>query len=136
MKKIISMAAIIALFFLPVQLSAQENSGKLLVLNDGNALVKWDKTEMNLGTLKLNHPVDVDFTLTNIGKTPLVIKEVKTSCGCTVASYTQEPVLPGNSTTITAKYNAKSPGGFHKSVTILMNTEEGSQLLVLKGNVE
>lgn len=133
MKKIIS-SVIISILFLPGIITAQE-SNTVTAASD-MAIASWDKTEADLGTLKQNEPVEAVFVITNNGKTPLIIKDVRASCGCTVTSYTKEPVLPGNSTSVKAGYDAKSLGNFNKSITVSLNTAEGIQVLRLKGTVK
>ena len=39
------------------------------------------------------------FEFTNTGDAPLIITNVKSSCGCTVPSKPKEPILPGKSET-------------------------------------
>ena len=119
----------IIIFTCTVMINAQEKKSEY-------AVAEWDKTEVDLGKIAQNNPAEVVFTVTNSGDVPLVIKDVKSSCGCTVPKFTKEPVLPGKSTTITAVYNAHNAGSFSKSVIVIMNTSEGSKALVIKGVVE
>ena len=56
--------------------------------------IKWETQDMDLGTIKHQVPKTVEFAFTNSGKVPLIITEVKTSCGCTVAEYPKEPIAP------------------------------------------
>src|SRR5690606_4584810 len=77
------------------------------------------------------------FEFTNTGDTPLVISDVKTSCGCTVPSKPKEPIMPGKTGQIEVKYNM-SPGSFNKTVTVVsnaVNSKDGNTLLRIKGNV-
>jgi Protein of unknown function (DUF1573). len=50
------------------------------------------------------------FTFTNTGNEPLVIKSAKGSCGCTVPTYPQEPIMPGETKTIDVSYDTNRPG--------------------------
>jgi hypothetical protein len=77
------------------------------------------------------------FEFTNTGDAPLVITDVKTSCGCTVPSKPKEPIMPGKTGEIEVKYNM-SPGNFNKTVTVVsnaVNVKDGSTQLRIKGNV-
>jgi hypothetical protein len=100
------------------------------------AIVHWDKEIHDFGNIAQNSPVSVDFSFTNSGDTPMIITEVKTSCGCTATHYPKTPVQPGASASITVNYNAKSLGNFTKSVMVYANTEEGVKKLQIKGRVE
>ncbi len=98
--------------------------------------VKWDNQDMNLGVIKHQVPQNVEFTFTNTGKAPLIIADVKTSCGCTVAEFPKEPIMPGKKGTIKAIYNAGSIGPFHKSLTVTANIPQSRIDLNISGEVK
>ena len=77
-----------------------------------------------------------EFSFTNVGDQPLVISQVKASCGCTTPHWTREAIPPGGTGTIKAAYNsARRPGNFNKSITIWSNAETSVQRLVIRGSV-
>ena len=71
-------------------------------------------------------------------KGPLVIHQAIASCGCTVPKYTQEPVLPGKTGTVTVTYNGtgRYPGHFRKSITLRTNAETEMIRLYIEGDME
>ena len=75
------------------------------------------------------------FAFTNEGDAPLLITNVKTSCGCTVPSYSKEPILPGKSGELKIKYDTKRLGAFTKTITVTSNAEGGNKILKIKGNI-
>jgi len=75
------------------------------------------------------------ISFTNTGNAPLIISNVKASCGCTVPSYSKEAVAPGEKGEITVKYNTKKIGKFTKTVTITSNTEKVTHQFKIKGEV-
>jgi len=99
------------------------------------AVLKWDKTNFDFGDIAKDIPVEASFTVTNNSDQPLLLETVKPSCGCTVASYEQEPIAPGESTVIKATYNAKKTGNFQKTVKVSTNLNSQPILLKLKGKV-
>jgi hypothetical protein len=99
------------------------------------AAIEWQNTTVDFGKIPVNKPVIAVFTFKNPGMIPLIITEVKSSCGCTIADYTKNPVSPGGQGKITATYDAKLTGYFSKTITVYSNTEEGSIELYLKGEV-
>jgi hypothetical protein len=99
------------------------------------AILKLTATSFDFGKIVVGKPVTHEFTFTNTGNIPLVISSVQASCGCTVASYSKEPVAPGATGFIKATYNAAKAGQFSKTVTVNTNTEEGTVLLTIKGEV-
>ena len=98
-------------------------------------LLHWDHTTFEFGDLTQNVPAKATFTVTNNSTEPMLLKEVKPTCGCTVAAYNQDPILPGESTVITTTYNAKKEGSFHKTIKVLTNLSDDPISLKLKGQV-
>jgi hypothetical protein len=77
------------------------------------------------------------FVFTNTGDEPLIIKNVKSTCGCTVPTKPTDPILPGKSDKIQVKYNM-NPGPIRKTITVetnAVNYEEGIIALKIKGEV-
>ena len=61
------------------------------------AEIKFEKVVHNFGTFEETAPVQkAVFTFTNVGNKPLVINQAIASCGCTVPSYTKQPIAPGH----------------------------------------
>ena len=109
--------------------SAQE------VSQDG-AKIKFDKEVHDYGTIKNGADGTCTFDFTNTGNQPLIISNAKGSCGCTVPSWPKEPVTPGQTATITVKYDTKRTGAINKSVTITSNAvNEPTKVIRIKGNV-
>ncbi len=98
-------------------------------------VMKFKEETHNFGKIEQGTPVTQEFVFTNTGTTPIVITNVSASCGCTTPSYTKDPVLPKQTGTIKATYNAAAMGTFNKSITIFSNAESPSLTLFLKGEV-
>ena len=99
-----------------------------------NITLKWSEKVHDFKEIPVGTPVTATFTFKNIGIEPVTVTRVKSSCGCTVASYSKEPVLPGKEGEVSATYNAARQGPFNKSVNVYMSND--SQLrLSLKGKV-
>ncbi len=75
------------------------------------------------------------FEFKNTGDAPLVIEDVKSSCGCTVPKKPEEPILPGKTGQIEVKYDTKRVGPIRKTVTVYSNAEESVKALKIKGVV-
>ena len=81
-------------------------------------------------------PVTSSFQLVNTGNEPLVIVAARATCGCTVPSYTHDPIAPGDTATVEVTYNpAGRPGKFDKRVKIETNATPAQSLLTIKGVV-
>ena len=77
------------------------------------------------------------FEFTNTGDMPLIIKDAKSSCGCTVPTKPTEPILPGKKGVIEVQYNM-NPGPISKTITVesnAINKENGMIALRIKGTV-
>ena len=99
--------------------------------------IKFDKTVHNFGTFSEKTPVQTAvFAFTNIGKAPLIINQAIASCGCTIPSYTKEPIMPGEKGTVKVTYNGKGkfPGHFKKSITIRTNGKVEMVRLYIEGD--
>ncbi|MCW8980524.1 MULTISPECIES: DUF1573 domain-containing protein [Altibacter] len=75
------------------------------------------------------------FEFTNTGNAPLIISDVKSSCGCTVPKKPDGPVAPGESSTIQVKYDTNRVGPIRKTVTVYSNADEPIKALKIKGEV-
>ena len=77
-----------------------------------------------------------EFVFINTGEAPLVVSQVKASCGCTTPSWSKEPVAPGDTGTVVAQYNPLNrPGTFRKSITVTSNATPTTQVLYIQGAV-
>lgn len=78
-----------------------------------------------------------EFTFTNVSSRPVKILKVQASCGCTTPDWSKEPVLPGKTGFIQAKYDPKGrPGYFNKSLTVTTDFDSDPVVLQIKGQVE
>ena len=76
------------------------------------------------------------FTFTNNTDKPIVISNVKPSCGCTTPEWTKEPIAPGKQGQVKAIYDATGrPGPFDKSIAVETTGDPTSFSLRIKGNV-
>jgi hypothetical protein len=88
------------------------------------SVVKFDEVVYNFGEVAYNSNVSHTFKFTNVSGTPVAIKDVGTSCGCTTPGYSKEPVAPGKTGSVTAKYDSSRIGGFNKTLTVFINDEQ------------
>jgi hypothetical protein len=99
------------------------------------AKFKWEATTHDFSKIEQGTPVSHEFVFTNTGTTPLVISNVRGSCGCTVTNYTKEPIAPGKSGNVKATFNAAAIGAFNKSIRATANVEGANETLFIKGEV-
>lgn len=87
-------------------------------------VIKFEKKELDFHLVEEGEVVQGSFVFTNEGKYPLVIYDVNTSCGCTVADYPKGEIAPGEQGTISVKYDSEGSSGMRisKEVTVNANT--------------
>jgi len=101
-------------------------------------VIVFNELEHDFGSIKETDGVQTaTFTFSNKGEVPLVLNNVKASCGCTTPKWTREPVAPGSAGEIQVAYNPKNrPGAFNQSVMIYSNAGNATSVLRVKGRVE
>ena len=99
--------------------------------------IQFNETEHDFGTIPNGIPVKTVFKYKNVGSSPLVVSDVKSTCGCTVPTdYTRE-VMPGQEGQFTVEFNGKGNGNqITKTITMTTNTEKGSETVSIKAFVE
>jgi hypothetical protein len=122
----------LTILFAFIQLQAQSNKVK-------NEMV-FDKTvdgitAHDFGSIIYGANGKVDFTFTNAGTKPLTITDVKSSCGCTIPTWTKEPVEPGKTGIIKIEYDTKIPGVFNKTVVVYSNANNSPVRIEVRGKV-
>lgn len=76
------------------------------------------------------------FKFKNTGNADLIIRSTSSTCGCTVSSYTQKPIAPGETGKVDVTFNSSGRSGRqHKVVTVLTNAQPASNKLVIESNV-
>ena len=126
MKRIAQLLLVFALFIAANSVMAQ-----------GKADIVFEKQTHDFGSFLESDGVQTTtFKFTNKGEAPLVLSNVRASCGCTTPKWTREPVAPGKSGEIQVSYNPKNrPGSFNKSVTVTSNAAVATVVLRITGKV-
>lgn len=102
---------------------------------DNKAEFKFVEEKHDFGKVPQGKPVTTDFVYTNIGVEPLILTEVKPTCGCTIADYTKTPVKKGEKGSIKITYNAAVEAPFNKTIVVTSNAKTPTKYLVIVGEV-
>jgi len=127
MKKIsfILLTMVLSIGFVMAQQDTQQGNAKFV-----NTTHDFGKVAEEAGT------VTCEFEFTNTGDTPLMIQDIRTSCGCTTPSYTKDPVLPGKTGVIKVSYSTRGRvGAINKRITVFTNEPDKVYTLQIKGEV-
>ena len=107
------------------------NINSNLVANNSNGkypVMTFDRKVHDFGNIIDGQAQETVFNYTNTGDAPLVISEIKSTCGCTVPQdWSRAPLLPGESSKFTVKFNGKGINKTSKTVTIKANTKSGTE---------
>jgi len=94
------------------------------------------KTELiDYGTIEKGADGVRVFEFTNTGNAPLIISNVKSTCGCTVPKKPKEPIMPGETGEIEVKYDTNRVNPIRKTITVISNAERPTVALKIKGLV-
>ncbi len=94
---------------------------------------EWESTEHDFGTINEGDVVTHTYKFKNTGAVPLIIENVKPSCGCTAPHWTKEPIPVGGTGEIQVEFNSKGkPNAQVKTVTVTANTWPQSTVLRFK----
>ena len=96
---------------------------------------KFEKEIIDYGKIAKGDNGERIFVFTNIGDKPLIIKNIQSSCGCTVPKKPEKPIMPGEKGEIKVSYDTKRLGGFSKSITIFSNAKSPRKVIKIKGYV-
>lgn len=84
----------------------------------------FDKLEHDFGNIKADTENATQFVVTNTGSKPLIIDDVKASCGCTTPQKPEKPIPPGKSDVIKVNFHpsAEQLNEIRKTITVAANT--------------
>ena len=134
MKKIILSLALVAGFGFVNAQEATKADTKVQV-ESTNVTIDFESKVVDYGVIEHNADGQREFVFTNNGTEPLVIKNAKGSCGCTVPTWPREPIAPGETKTIGVKYATNRVGKFTKTITLTTNASKKPVILTIKGEV-
>lgn len=98
--------------------------------------IEFDTIFHNFGVINFKEKCEFEFKFKNLGKRPLIIKKVKSNCGCTVPEWKKKPVRCQKTGSIKVKYDTKWLGFFTKSIYVYTNATNSPIVLKIKGSVE
>ena len=86
-------------------------------------VAQFERVEHDFGTIQDGQKVNYRYKLTNNGEAPLIIQSAQPSCGCTVPTFSQEPIPVGGTGFIDVEFDSSGkPGINNKTITVTANT--------------
>ena len=97
----------------------------------------FSETQHDFGTVKEGRVVDYTFKFKNTGKGVLEVKDVSTSCGCTVALISSKKLEPGKEGTLRVELDTKNrEGKINRNITIQSNDpKEPNKALIIFADI-
>lgn len=122
------MKSIVALFAAFVLMTACQNQAqeKSAINSSSNEAdltsIQWLDSTKDMGQITEGQKLEVSFRFKNTGNKPLVIKNVRPSCGCTAAEPPKEPIGPGEEGVIKGVFDSNGKAGKNtKTLTVESN---------------
>jgi hypothetical protein len=117
---------------LSVSATIEEDYTKLTSEEIANAPdIQLSETSYDFGDIKAGDKVQHTFVVTNKGKAPLVLRKVRSSCGCTVSQPDKTNIISGESANISVTFDSKGRSGRqNQSITVYSNDPKKSTMLL------
>lgn len=114
----------------------KENNVTAAAERDANSskfpVLQFEEMEHDFGEIESKTHVETVFNYKNTGDAPLVISDIKSTCGCTVPQdWSKEPLAPGDSGKFTVTFNGSGVNKVSKSITVTANTEKGTEVVTI-----
>lgn len=104
----------------------------LLLAPLAHAELKWEKPVQQYQRVPDDKAIETRYAFRNVGTTPVTIKSLRSSCGCTTARLDKKTYAPGESGEVTAKFTfGDRKGAYLKGITVTTD-EKGVDPIVLK----
>ena len=99
-------------------------------------VMKFAQDTLDYGTISPGSNGMKIFKLTNQGNAPLVISDVRSSCGCTVPKKPTAPIMPGKQGEIEVVYDTQRVGPIRKTIYVYSNAGAEPKQLYIVGQVD
>jgi Protein of unknown function (DUF1573) len=101
------------------------------------AKITMEETDFNFGSVNEGDVVKHTFKLKNVGNQPLLITDIRTTCGCTVPTWNKSPIAANANDQVEVKFDTKGKANEQiKKITIIANTFPAETELILRGMVQ
>lgn len=125
------------LFLLLTTIAFGQNSTQTsATTNDNVAVISFTEKEHDFEEIRQGDIVEHTFHFKNTGKLPLVIAGVQTTCGCTATKWSNQPIMPESSGSITVQFNSSGKQGIqNKVITVKSNASNQIERIIVKANI-
>lgn len=138
MKKTILALAILAVSgaALHAQTTTTQPTATQQTTLDGGSF-KFKEEAFDFGEVTEGPDLTHEFEFMNDGQKPIFIRNVTAGCGCTVADWPHEPILPGMASKIKVTFHSMGrPGAMGKVVSIISDAQQQNMTLKISGSIK
>ena len=98
--------------------------------------ISFEEKSYNFGDITQGDRVTYVFEFENIGNEPLILSDVRTTCGCTAPEWPRDPVAPGAKASLKVVFNSAGKMGMqNKVITVMSNAVNNPERVKITGNV-
>jgi len=123
---------IILVIMFNVSLLKSQDTG---IQDNAKPIIELPAHEFDFGTLRRGDTAIHTIHFRNTGTEPLLVKRVKTTCGCTIVNWSKKPVDPGKSDDIEVKVKTYRMGYFYSRIKIISNSANSPSFFEVKGKI-
>lgn len=99
-------------------------------------VMTFEKDKYEFGKIIQGEKVTYSFKFKNTGKSDLIINSANATCGCTVPTYSKDPIKPGETGKVDVVFDSDGKKGVvNKTVTIQANTIPNTKILEISGEI-
>lgn len=110
--------------------------GFSLTAQEAKAKIEFKSETVDYGEIAKGADGVRVFEFTNTGTAPLIVSDVRSSCGCTIPKKPDAPIMPGKTGEIQVKYDTNRVGPIRKAITVISNADTPTKVLKIKGEVK
>ena len=86
-------------------------------------VAEFERVDHDFGTVNEGQKVSYDYKFKNNGQAPMIIQNAQPSCGCTVPTWSKEPIPVGGTGFVRAEFDTNGKSGIqNKTITVTANT--------------
>lgn len=138
-KLILSLIVLFSVTLVMGQESPKEESKETVKAEADNRpgpRMKFNEEKFEFGDIHQGDQVEHVFEFENSGTAPLILTNVRSTCGCTIPKWPREPIPPGQKSKITVKFNSSGKmGKVTKVVKITSNAVDPINQVVITTNI-
>ncbi|WP_425392332.1 DUF1573 domain-containing protein [Ekhidna sp.] len=98
--------------------------------------ISFSEKSFDFGEITQGEKVEHIFEFENVGNEPLILSDVRTTCGCTAPEWPKEPVAPGKTAKIKVVFNSAGKMGMqNKVITVMSNAVNNPERVKIVTNV-